>query len=207
METCGKNWKLYGELKEKRPLVMLNTVADEGEKVWLAAGKMTDKPFALLSIPCPDWNRYMTPWPFRDFGGEADTYIGEIGKTVESLEITPAFIGIAGYSLGGLFALYSMYRTTLFSRFASASGSLWYPGFSDFVLSSKPLVKPERIYLSLGDKEPKAGNALMRSVGERTAEIFEHYQKECFSVRFESNPGNHFTDTEKRMAKGITAIL
>ena len=144
----------------------------------------------------------MTPWPFRDFGGEADTYIGEIGKTVESLEITPAFIGIAGYSLGGLFALYSMYRTTLFSRFASASGSLWYPGFSDFVLSSKPLVKPERIYLSLGDKEPKAGNALMRSVGERTAEIFEHYQKECFSVRFESNPGNHFTDTEKRMAKG-----
>lgn len=38
------------------------------------------------------------------------------------------FIGIAGYSLAGLFALYALYKTDVFTRVASMSGSLWFPG-------------------------------------------------------------------------------
>ena len=39
-----------------------------------------------------------------------------------------SFIGIAGYSLAGLFALYALYKTDAFTRVASMSGSLWFPG-------------------------------------------------------------------------------
>ena len=207
METCGKNWKLYGELEGKRPLVVLNTVADEGEKVWLVARKMTDKPFALLSIPCPDWNRYMTPWPFRNFGGEADTYIREIGKTVESLEITPAFICIAGYSLGGLFALYSLYKTNLFSRAASISGSLWFPRFKKFIETEKIQAKPLCLYFSLGKKEASTRNMYLKHIQMDTEAIVSYFSEKGIDVMYHLNPGGHFTNPEKRTADGLKWLL
>ena len=41
---------------------------------------------------------------------------------------------IAGDSMAGLFAVYALYRTQVFSRVASASGSLWYPGLLEYAL-------------------------------------------------------------------------
>lgn len=62
-----------------------------------------------------------------------------IPKAESLLQGTPAWRGIAGYSLAGLFALYSIYQTDAFSRVASVSGSLWFPGIKEYVVSRTPV--------------------------------------------------------------------
>ena len=119
----------------------------------------------------------------------------------------PRFIGIAGYSLAGLFALYAMYRCDVFDRAASMSGSLWFPDFREFVLTHNFPKRPERIYLSLGDQEARTRNVCLRTVQDNTEKIVAHFEQLGLDVTWELNPGNHFRDAALRSAKGIKAIL
>ena len=121
--------------------------------------------------------------------------------------LEPGYMAAAGYSLGGLLSLYAAYRTGIFSRLASASGSLWYPGFVDFAGSHSMIRKPERIYLSLGAKEKKTRNAEMRCVEESTRAFCSLCRDRGICTLSEMNPGNHFTEPAKRMAKGIRWLL
>ena len=123
------------------------------------------------------------------------------------LQDSPRFIGIAGYSLAGLFALYAMYRCDAFDRAASMSGSLWFPDFREYALTHGMKKRPDKIYLSLGDKEAKARNALLKTVQDNTEQIVSHYRQLGLDVTWELNPGNHFRDAALRTAKGIRAIL
>ncbi|MCR5526255.1 MAG: hypothetical protein K6F39_02580 [Lachnospiraceae bacterium] len=67
--------------------------------------------------------------------------------------------------------------------------------------------KPDKVYLSLGDKEAAAKNALLKTVADCTREIYESLGQRGIDTVFESNPGNHFKDFDIRMAKGIAWIL
>ena len=69
---------------------------------------------------------------------------------------TPAWYRIAGYSIAGLFAIYRLYQTTMFSRAASVSGSLWYDGFPEYCRSHSPAGNVTDVYFSLGSKERRA---------------------------------------------------
>ncbi|MBR2823546.1 MAG: hypothetical protein IKE24_07675 [Clostridia bacterium] len=117
------------------------------------------------------------------------------------------FVGIAGYSLAGLFALYALYRCDAFDRAASMSGSLWFPDFREYALTHAFPKRPEKIYLSLGDREAATRNPLLRSVQDNTEQLVSHYRELGLGVTWELNPGTHFTDPELRTAKGIWAIL
>lgn len=75
--------------------------------------------------------------------------------------IIPEYRVIAGYSMGGLFALYAPYVTDLFSSAVSASGSVWYPEFVSYVKSHDFLKKPNTIYLSLGNQESRTRNPFL----------------------------------------------
>ena len=217
--TIGRrNVELFGEKHSGVPLVILNTVHGEGEEVWEAARTLTDTAFTLAAVSQLDWNDDMTPWPSppaarwdSPYGGGADGYLEELSSSVipaiEEETGAPSSIAIAGYSLGGLFALYSLYASDLFTSAVSASGSLWYPDFADYILSHTPRNRPERIYLSLGEKEPKSGSTLMRQVGDKTGIIHQHFRDIGIETVLEMNPGGHFTDTALRMAKGISWIL
>ena len=121
--------------------------------------------------------------------------------------VTVAWRGIAGYSLAGLFALWSVWQTDAFSRVASASGSLWYEGWTDYVRRNVPATWPERAYLSLGSREHKTPNRLMRNVRRATEETAALLQEHGTTCTFELNPGNHFQETDLRMARGIRWIL
>lgn len=217
--TIGRrDVKLFGEKRRGVPLVILNTVHDEGEEVWEAVRTLTDAVFTLAAVGRLDWNDDMTPWPAppaarwdSPYGGSADGYLEELSSSVipaikEETE-EPSFIAIAGYSLGGLFALYSLYASDLFTSAVSASGSLWYPDFADYILSHTPQNRPERIYLSLGAKEPKSGSTLMRQVGDKTGIIHQHFRDMGIEAVLEMNPGGHFTDTALRLAKGISWLM
>ncbi len=97
----------------------------------------------VAAVEGVDWNCELTPWPAPpvargqpDFGGNADALLGELaGRILPEVEaeLRPSARWIAGYSLAGLFAVYAALSTRLFARVASVSGSMWYPGFSDWV--------------------------------------------------------------------------
>lgn len=188
----------------------------EGE---LRTGKPCSKDFNFLCVSKIDWNHDMSPWHFpalfsgeADFTGGADEYlrllVGEIlPEALKRTAGTPEFIGIAGYSLAGLFAIYALYQTDVFSRAASMSGSLWFPEFKDYVLSHEMKRKPKKLYFSLGDKEAKTRNRYMKTVQESTESIVEYYRAAGIDVRWEMNPGNHFKDADLRSARGVLGIL
>ena len=191
------------------PIIYLNSVKDDGKEIM----KLTNHSFTLVVLSELDWNNNLTPWPspsiFPDgepFGGKADDYIRKLEEIISETEkdMTPEWRGIAGYSLAGLFALYSLYRTDLFSRAASVSGSLWYPGIRAFIASNALRKIPDSIYLSLGEKENKGKTA---SVLENTKAIGQHFKAQGINTAFVLNPGNHFTEPVKRTADALNWLV
>ena len=61
--------------------------------------------------------------------------------------------------------------------------------------------------MSLGTKEAKTKNPVMKTVEEKTKELHRWYKEQGIPVVYEENPGNHFQDAVNRMAKGIAWIL
>lgn len=218
-EIEGKTVNIFETEKTKSPLVILNTYSDEGEAVFKEANLLGAKPFTLATISNLDWNADMSPWEnpplYKNdapFSGKADEYLETLSSKIipailEKLCEKPSYIAIAGYSLGGLFALYASYKTAIFSKIASASASLWFPRFLDFAKSGQLRRKPDAVYLSLGDTEAKAKNKTLASVQENTQMLFEYFKSKDVKAIFELNKGNHFSECEKRMAKGIKWIL
>ena len=130
-----------------------------------------------------------------------------VASAESELPGTPCWRGLAGYSLAGLFAVYALYGTDAFSRIASISGSLWLPGIKEYVVSHKPRRLPDRLYFSLGDKESKTRNPLLKTVGENTQAIYSYYRSQGIHTVFELNPGNHYNQAARRTAKGIAWLL
>ena len=219
MTVAGKRILLFPAEKQNAPLVLLHTVRDEGTTVFQAARRLSEADFSFAAVGGLDWDREMSPWPCPPLfqgdtpcSGGADAYLesltGEILPAILArLPAPPSSISLAGYSLAGLFAVYAMHKTELFARVASASGSFWYPDFLEYATQHKPLRNPERLYVSLGDKEAKTRHKILRTVEENTRALCEHYKRMGIATVFERNPGNHFRDTEERMAKGIAWIL
>lgn len=219
MKVDGREITVFqGEYKTS-PLIVLNTVQGEGEEIHKITKGLSASDFTLLSVQIDDWNSAMTPWRTEaaaswdsGYEGKADEYIESltqriIPEVIVRYSLCPSFIAIAGYSLGGLFALYSMYRTDIFTRFASVSGSLWYPGFAEYTEKNIPSASPARIYISLGNKEAKTGNRIMKTVADCTERICSHYSRIGMDTFFEWNEGNHFHDAPLRMAKGIRYLI
>ena len=215
----GKTVFVFHSNRPGSPVIYLNTYSDEGQQVFETAQVVGCPPFTLVAISDLDWNRDMAPWDSpaafkkgEPFTGEADDYLrllaGEIIPRAEKeLAGPPAWRGIAGYSLAGLFALYAIYRTDVFSRVGSMSGSLWFPGFKEYIVSHEPKRRPDCIYFSLGDKEAKTRNPVLKSVQENTEEIQTFYQSKGIDTVFQLNPGNHFVQGIERTIAGIQWLL
>ena len=77
----------------------------------------------------------------------------------------------------------------------------------DFMKSHKPAALPEKLYLSLGDKEARTRNQIMTTVEKNTGALYEHYKALGIEAVFEMNPGNHFQDAAQRMANGIVWLV
>ena len=218
-QAGGKEISLYLSDKRDCPLIVLNTFEGGGAQVLEEARKLGGGDFSLLSVGGLDWNRDMSPWECapvmaqdEGYAGGADSYLSLLLEEIlpeglKRLPESPSWTGIAGYSLAGLFALYALYRTDIFARAASMSGSLWFPGFGDFVRSHDMKRAPEKLYLSLGDKEAKTRNPYLKTVQENTEAAVQLYRDRGLDVTWELNPGNHFRDAELRSAKGILGIL
>lgn len=213
----GWQVQVFASAAPGRPLIVLPTFSEAVAPLREALADAPD--FTLVTLTGFDWEADLSPWPApplgknsAPFGGRADTALAFLTETLlpqaeAVLPVPPVWRGIAGYSLAGLFAVYALYRCTLFRRAACMSGSLWYPGFQEFVAAHTMPAPPERLYLSVGDKERKTRHPLMRNVQTAAENFAAHCQQRGIATNFQLEPGNHFHDAAARTARGIRWLL
>ena len=171
--------------------------------------------FCLVAIKVDDWNDSLSPWKapaaFGDgeFGGGAEETLKELidiinAEVLQGRDISEVNLYIGGYSLSGLFALWSVYQTDIFKGAAAVSASVWFPGFYDYI--SNNTIHAQSVYLSLGKKEEKTRNTLMVSVGNVMRDIYSLISQEIDAI-MEWNDGNHFKEPDLRMAKGFSWLI
>ncbi len=178
------------------------------EREYALIRERTDRDFLLRAYTVKNWNTDLSPWKApavfgkEDFGTGAEDTLQRVLADCSDTDVT-YYIG--GYSLAGLFALWSAYRTRVFAGAACASPSLWFPGFTDYMREHKP--GSRYIYLSLGDREDKTRNPVMATVSQRIREAREILCEQGAECILEWNEGNHFRDPEERCAKAFAWVL
>ncbi len=179
--------------------------------------------FTLAAFRVDDWNADLSPWEAPPvFGSEG--FAGRAEETLKYVteQLIPEITGgkdgltdsksvpliyIGGYSLAGFFALWAAYQTDLFKGVAAASPSVWFPGWIEY--SEKSSIKAGKVYLSLGDKEEKTRNPVMRTVGDNICKQYELLKTDpaCSKSTLEMNQGNHFKEPDLRTAKGFAWLM
>lgn len=175
--------------------------------------------FGLAAFSVENWNDELSPWAAEPAAG-GDGFGGGAAGTLEFIigSLLPKLNGaygrqrplkyyLGGYSLAGLFALWASYQTDVFGGAAGVSASVWFPGWDVYTASRS--IRTPKVYLSLGDREERTKNKTMARVGDS---MRRQYGLLCGdpavgSCVLEWNPGNHFTDTEMRMARGFAWLL
>ena len=162
------------------------------------------RPFILVSPLDERRDDDYTPWPApplskngRPFGGRADACLARLTELIKPAVDRayrtlsgPADTALAGYSLGGLFAVYAVYRTGVFGLFAGISGSLW--------------------YLSLGKAESRRATPRMKCVEQAAEQVFASLRRELKSTAqtvLRRVPGDHFYEIPERYRLALTWLF
>ena len=216
---CGKTVTIFSCGIPDAPVVYLNTGSEDPRQILQAVQATGAPPFTLVSISDLDWDHDLAPWDApaafknsKPFVGGANAYLQILAEEIiprveKESPASPLWRGIAGYSLAGLFAIYALYQTDTFSRAASVSGSLWFPGMKEYVFSHQWRQPPDCVYFSLGDRESKTRNSCLRDVQRNTGEIEALYRSKRTDTVFRMEPGNHFERAVERTAAGIAWLL
>ena len=220
----GKECILYTKENENTEYVLIQPVDEHDINVLdnevRYISENTSKNFSLTAFKIDDWNSELTPWEMPLLRGKGN-FGNEAGKTLEFIKekLIPSlaeFINIqdknvkyilGGYSLAGLFSLWSGYQTDIFYGIAGVSPSVWYKDWMKFVKNNEILTK--NVYLSLGDLEEKTKHQILSKIGDNIREYIEILKnsenvEKCI---LDWNEGNHFRDSDIRMGKGFVWLL
>ena len=221
MMICGKKCILY--LNEDTEYILIQPVDKNDISVLDNEVKHieenTDRNFSLVAFKIEDWNSELTPWEMPLLRGKGNFGDGAT-RTLEFIknELIPALSEytntenkeikyiLGGYSLAGLFSLWSGYQTDIFEGIAAVSPSVWYKKWIEYVEAEKPL--SEKIYLSLGDTEEKTKHQILSKIGDnirKQHEILENSGN--VKTVLEWNEGNHFKNPDIRTAKGFLWVI
>ena len=210
---------LYRLCKDSVPLVYSIDYHENGQLLLEACKQVDCSGFNLVTISGLHWNQELSPWPVETVVSKDDRFTGgapellplltgDIVPQVERLlDAPPTWRCLAGYSLAGLFAVWTAYQTDLFTRILSASGSMWYPGWLEYAREHQLAAPLQGVYLSVGEQESTARNAVLQTVGESTQAVAALMAERGILSKFELNPGNHFKNPPLRVVKGIKWLL
>ena len=145
----------------------------------------------IIALEVEDWNAEFSPWKTEceggDFAGNGIHTINYIRdymiKKIKQKYGNEVKIYFMGYSLAGLFAIWSLFLIDELDGAASCSGSVWFPDFLNYVTENI-----DKIHL------------------DNTRKL-KTYLEERNNVFFEINRGGHFADSGKRLAKAIRWIV
>ena len=173
--------------------------------------------FLFAAIPVENWNDALSPWKApavwgkQGFGGKAGETLRflteQVIPTLEQQFPLPENVKIilGGYSLAGLFALWTSTQTDLFYGVAAASPSVWFPGWMEF--EQQHPIQAQHIYLSLGDKEERTKNTIMAAVGDNIRTLHSRLTERGADCTLEWNSGGHFKDADLRTAKAFQWVI
>ncbi|MEE8717003.1 MAG: alpha/beta hydrolase-fold protein [Coriobacteriales bacterium] len=204
--------------------------ASNNECIWLIDS--AERPFDLdevahdlsssvLQIYVNEWNAKLSPWPAQplspkggSFAGGAPSFlkslIGDASACEQSMGLspTPSCRAIAGYSLAGLFSLYSFVCTSMFGAAASVSGSLWYDGWNEWLASQLDECENPGgfVYVSLGSRERRASIPRLRAIEGQTRLTLDILSGAGCKTHFEKTPGNHVQNAGLRMRLALAAL-
>lgn len=175
--------------------------------------KNTEKQFSLIAFKIEYWNNELSPWKAppafgnKSFGsGSRETLEFIESRLIPTVKEKYDFsddvkVILGGYSLAGLFSLWSAYKSNTFLGIAAASPSVWFSGWEEFMNNNTPL--SNIIYLSLGDTEEKTKNKVMSAVGDNIRKQEELLKNDNINTILEWNKGGHFSDSDLRVAKAF----
>ena len=205
---------LYGEQSSSSVLVQMvddHDLSVMDSEVRLIR-EMAGKDFLLIAMKVGNWNHDLTPWGAKavfgseDFGDGAEDTLKAVLEELRLYDRRKKFY-IGGYSLAGLLAAYALFRLPGLAGAVCCSGSLWFPGFSEYAETHPLAGEPERVYLSLGDKEKRSRNPVLSRVEDCTLAFRDLLLARGADSVFRPEPGNHFQEPDKRMARGIAWCL
>ncbi len=209
-----KDVLLYGD--DHPQALLLQTVGlHERETVEYGAkliAELTHAPFLMAAVDVSGWENEHVAWnkvevtrqmAVGKWTAEAlsyilDTLLPELHHQYGQL---PAIIG--GYSLGGLFSLWTASLTDRFTAVAAASPSLWVRGWTAFAEANP--VHAQFAYLSLGDQEEHTKNATFARIGDCVRHEHELLLRQLGPdhTTLVWEQGNHFTETDARLSRAF----
>lgn len=211
--------KVYPAEGENLPVIYSCQYMECGRLLLDQCRRIDCPPFRLVTVSRIRWDEYLSPWPSDPVVTKEDHFTGQSAQFLEwilqkavpwvqkKMPQPPERSFLSGYSMSGLFALWSAYQTDFFNGFVCASGSLWYPDFLPYATGHALAGSPEGIYLSLGDQESATGNPALQTTESVYCAIDADYTARGIPHIFELNPGNHYRDTALREAKGFKWLL
>lgn len=220
-----KNRELFlcGKKKPDVCIVSLVIAQDENmmqEKIRYIENATKNMAVSFATIKVEHPNEEVSPWiapaVFGNemFGNGAESFLKEIEE--DYLPIINEYFEIdkgkekyilEGYSMTALFALWAGYNTDLFYGIAAPSPSVWFPNWDKYI--EQHTMKAKKVYLSLGEKEDRTKNNVIKIVSmkiKKQKEILDTQIGTC-NCKLEWNPGNHFDEIINRQAKGCIWIL
>lgn len=210
---CGV-WEPADALKEVPLLILAGGAQEDTLFQRLERRYKKGAPGLIIAFQAPDWNDAYSPWPMEKIYREGNSFGGKGDQTLQWLteDLIPwadqkyavRTRMIAGYSLAGLFALWSFYESGLFDGCASCSGSLWFAGWEEYAKTHRAK-RPGITYLSLGRKEEKTRNPYMQSVGDCTRRMAQRQQEDPLIQEniLVWHDGGHFNDPAGRVMAGM----
>ena len=228
----------YKDSKQDYPVVYvlgessLAQLATLYENARTSAGDARCKEAIIVGINVQKWEKDFSPWEANALSEKSEPFAGGAGHFLYILETQiKTFIDknfrtqsdieqtyLVGYSLAGLAVLYSLYTSPFALHYASVSGSLWFPKWTEFAEQNKLLQLSEsdgiKIYLSLGKAESSTSNMLMSKVDDCTQRTFAALKEKVAmlgqkptDVFFEYNDGGHLANAPERTVRAITHLL
>ena len=163
--------------------------------------ELSSMPFCMVAFE-------VTESDLRPAGAE-DTYqyLEKVLLPYIQDNLHPRRLILGGYSLGGLFALWSVTRTDAFDAVFAGSPSLWMDGWNEYA-DAHPL-KVRYAYMSLGDKEECTRKHPFCIIGDRVRLQHKRHETQLGADHclLEWNEGGHFNEIELRKAKGFAWCL
>ncbi len=204
IEIGGRNCHIIGEKQSEvtvivKPLGEFERLLIEDECRLIS--EMSSVPFCMVAFE-------VTEADLRPTGAE-DTYLYLERTLLPYIKdnIHPLRLILGGYSLGGLFALWSVTRTDAFDAVFAGSPSLWMEGWNEYA-DAHPL-KVKYAYMSLGNKEECTRKQPFCIIGDRVRLQHKRHEAQLGTDHciLEWNEGGHFNEIEMRKAKGAAWII
>ena len=192
---------------EDGPCLYWCTGAGESLQAVADTLRLEKRSHTLIACQSADWDRDYSPWPAppvfdkQGFAGQGEQTLAQIRAffTQDGAAERPRAIG--GYSLAGLFSLWSAAQVDDFAAVAAVSPSVWFPGWRAY--ADQHALRSRVVYLSLGDREEKSRNPVLASVGDAIRREDARLSERGVRHTLQWNVGNHFQDAEKRCADGF----